>query len=365
MENGVAVDLRAVSKRFGDALAVDNLSLQIGNGEFFSLLGPSGCGKTTTLRMVAGFELPSEGEIIIAGESVGAKPPYRRHVNTVFQNYALFPHMTVAQNVGFGLRMQRAPKSEVGKWVKDALQMVRLEQYADRYPKQLSGGQQQRVALARALINRPAVLLLDEPLGALDQKLRKELQLELRGLQERLGVTFVFVTHDQEEALTMSDRIGVMSGGKLLQVGTPSEIYERPSCHFVADFIGETNFLRGDVLACDGGRATVRVNGDLVVQGLAARPMDVGCAATVSVRPEKALLCDERPANTPNVFPVMVSRVVYIGSDTRIHVHMGGEQRFTVLEANTRSVASAEERFAQGKPAYLTWPAESALVFAE
>jgi spermidine/putrescine transport system ATP-binding protein len=252
MSNGIAVDLRSVTKRFGDHIAVDNVSLQIADGEFFSLLGPSGCGKTTTLRMIAGFELPTDGEVYIAGTPMGATPPYRRHVNTVFQNYALFPHMTVAENVAFGLQMQRVPRHEIGARVEEALRMVRLETYAERRPKQLSGGQQQRVALARALINHPSVLLLDEPLGALDQKLRKELQLELRTLQERVGITFIFVTHDQEEALTMSDRIAVMNGGKVLQVGSPGEIYERPNCHFVADFIGESNFLHGRVLSSHG-----------------------------------------------------------------------------------------------------------------
>jgi spermidine/putrescine transport system ATP-binding protein len=247
-----AVELRNVWKRFPDpagelVTAVKNVSLQIRDGEFFAMLGPSGCGKTTSLRMIAGFELPTEGEVYIHGRPMGRTPPFQRPVNTVFQNYALFPHMTIGENVAFGLQMERVPKSEIERRVKEALAMVRLPGYEQRRARQLSGGQQQRVALARALVKRPEVLLLDEPLGALDLKLRKEMQLELKRLQREVGITFVFVTHDQEEALTMSDRIAVMSNGEALQIGTASEIYEQPNCRFVADFIGETNFLTGKV----------------------------------------------------------------------------------------------------------------------
>ena len=239
MTEAFAVELRSVTKRFGDVVAVHDASLQIRDGEFFSLLGPSGCGKTTTLRLIGGFEMPTQGQIYIAGELQGYKPAYQRPVNTVFQNYALFPHMSVEENVAFGL------------------EMVRLAGYGRRRPQQLSGGQQQRVALARALVNHPKVLLLDEPLGALDLKLRKAMQLELKALQQRVGITFVYVTHDQEEALTMSDRIGVMSGGVLLQVGSALEVYESPQCRFVADFIGDSNYLAGEVLAIDHGIAEV------------------------------------------------------------------------------------------------------------
>jgi spermidine/putrescine transport system ATP-binding protein len=363
--SGIAVELRHVSKRFGDVAAVDNVSLQIADGEFFSLLGPSGCGKTTTLRMIAGFELPSEGELLIKGEPMGATPPYRRHVNTVFQSYALFPHLTVAQNVAFGLQMQGVAKAEIERRVAEALRLVRLDDFGKRRPKQLSGGQQQRVALARALVNQPAVLLLDEPLGALDLKLRKELQLELRGLQERVGITFVYVTHDQEEALTMSDRIAVMGGGKVLQVGSPTEIYERPNCRFVADFIGETNFLSGDVVAASGQQATVKIGERLLVQGFAPRSVPVGSPVTISVRPEKARLIEQQPATTENVFPVKVERVAYIGSDTRIFVTLDGVHRFTVWEPNTISTLSPSAYYAQGDTAYLTWPIENALVLTE
>lgn len=365
MAAGIAVELRQVSKLFGDVAAVDTVSLHIADGEFFSLLGPSGCGKTTTLRMIAGFELPTAGEILIQGRPMGATPPYRRNVNTVFQSYALFPHLTVEQNVAFGLQMQGVQKAEIAMRVAEALRLVRLDGYSARRPRQLSGGQQQRVALARALVNQPSVLLLDEPLGALDLKLRKELQLELRGLQERVGITFVYVTHDQEEALTMSDRIAVMGGGKVLHVGTPTEIYERPSCRFVADFIGETNFLQGNVVTANGHQATVKIGDDMVIHGYSAQPVAAGQQVTVSVRPEKARLVEQQPPSGPNVFPVTVDRVAYIGSDTRIFVTLGDAQRFTVWEQNSISTLNPGAYYAPGDPAYLTWPIENALVLTE
>ena len=240
-----AVELRDLSKRFGDVVAVDSVNLRIADGEFFALLGPSGCGKTTTLRMIAGLDIPSEGSLLIHGDEVASSPPDRRPVNTVFQAYALFPHMTVAQNIAFGLNMRGIRGSEADRQVAEATALVQLEGMEHRRPSQLSGGQQQRVALARALVNHPKVLLLDEPLGALDLKLRQEMQVELKVLQREVGITFVFVTHDQEEALAMSDRVGVMSHGRLLQVGTPAEVYEHPASRFVADFIGRTNLLRG------------------------------------------------------------------------------------------------------------------------
>jgi spermidine/putrescine transport system ATP-binding protein len=237
-----AISLRGVTKRFGTLAAVDDFSLDIRSGEFLSLLGPSGCGKTTTLRMLAGFEEPDSGEITISGRSVVGVPPYRRDVNTVFQQYALFPHMSVAENVAYGLRQQGVPKAEISKRVGETLEMVKMSALAARKPRQMSGGQQQRVALARALVNRPSVLLLDEPLAALDRKLRQEMQVELKLLQREVGITFVFVTHDQEEALSMSDRIAVMVDGHLEQLGSPDEVYEHPASAFVAGFIGQNNF---------------------------------------------------------------------------------------------------------------------------
>ena len=242
-----AVTLAGITKRFGDVVAVDDIDLEINDGEFFAMLGPSGCGKTTTLRMIAGLDFPTVGSLKIFGDEVGTLPPNKRPVNTVFQNYALFPHMNVLDNVAFGLRMQGAGKADARAKAADAIELVQLAGMESRRPSQMSGGQQQRVALARALVNEPKVLLLDEPLGALDLKLRQEMQGELKRLQENLGVSFVFVTHDQEEALTMSDRIAVMNEGRLLQVGTPEEIYEHPTNRFVADFIGQTNLLEGTV----------------------------------------------------------------------------------------------------------------------
>src|SRR3990172_6065988 len=246
------VELREVSKQCGETLALDHVTLRIRDGEFFSMLGPSGCGKTTSLRLMAGFDEPDAGEIWIGGKRQAAVPAHRRPVNTVFQSYALFPHMTVFENVAFGLEMAHVAREAIRRRVGEALEMVQLPGLESRRPRQLSGGQQQRVALARALVNHPQVLLLDEPLGALDLKLRKAMQLELKALQERVGITFVYVTHDQEEALTMSDRIGVMNGGRLLQVGAPDEIYENPAAEFVADFIGETNFIPVTVVGREG-----------------------------------------------------------------------------------------------------------------
>ena len=296
MTSEFAVELRDVVKKFvtpegRDLAAVNHVSMQIRNGEFFSMLGPSGCGKTTSLRLIAGFEWPSEGEVYIDGQAQGHRPPFLRPVNTVFQSYALFQHMTVFENVAFGLEMERAPREEIRSRVGKALEMVQLSGMDRRRPKQLSGGQQQRVALARAIVKTPSVLLLDEPLGALDLKLRKEMQLELKALQQQLGITFVYVTHDQEEALTMSDRIAVMSQGKVLQMGPAVEIYERPTSRFVADFIGESNFLDGRVKAIKGEHAEVAIDAwgtDLV--GLRLANVRVGDEVTVSIRPEKIRL---------------------------------------------------------------------------
>ena len=276
------VELQGVVKRFGEeVIAVDNVNLTITDGEFFSLLGPSGCGKTTTLRMVAGLELPTAGSIRIHGEEMGLRPPNKRPVNTVFQSYALFPHMTVAANIGFGLEMRKVPKSERREQIDWAIDLVEMGNMAHRKPSQLSGGQQQRVALARALVNRPEVLLLDEPLGALDLKLRQQMQIELKNLQREVGITFVYVTHDQEEAVTMSDRIGVMHDGQLLQVDSPEAIYERPTTRFVADFIGQTNFLEATVATAN---EVVLANGDRL---RLASDQPVGTSVAVTVRPER------------------------------------------------------------------------------
>ncbi|MFN8376592.1 MAG: ABC transporter ATP-binding protein [Anaerolineae bacterium] len=291
----IDVELKNVTKEFvarGNLVrAVDNISLQIADGEFFALLGPSGCGKTTTLRMIAGFEETTSGEILIRGQAVQGVPPFHRPVNTVFQDYALFPHMSVLQNVMFGLEMEGVRGEEAKKRAQEALELVRLPQAADRKPRQLSGGQQQRVALARALVKRPAVLLLDEPLGALDLKLRKEMQLELKTMQRQLGITFIFVTHDQEEAMTMADRIAVMESGHVRQLGTPEEIYESPATRFVADFIGETNFMTGKLTMRDGARAAIQLDSTTsftaCMSDIAAHEGTVGQEVTIAIRPEK------------------------------------------------------------------------------
>jgi spermidine/putrescine transport system ATP-binding protein len=279
------IDLQHVSKRFGTFAAVDDLSLAIAPGEFLTFLGASGSGKTTTLRMIAGFELPTVGEILMQGAPITLLPPFKRDINTVFQHYALFPHMSVRDNIGYGLRMRKVPRAEIGTRVEKVLEMVKLSQLAERAPKQLSGGQQQRVALARALVNEPKVLLLDEPLGALDLKLRKEMQLELKALNRQLGITFIYVTHDQEEALTMSDRIALMRNGRIEQLSVPREMYDRPMSRYVADFIGETNLISGSVGRSEGQTVSLEVGGT-TLKALLLRPMAAGSQGWLSIRPE-------------------------------------------------------------------------------
>lgn len=369
-----AVELRGVSKRFtspegAPVVAVDNVTLRIRDGEFFSLLGPSGCGKTTSLRLIAGFELPTAGEVVIAGETMGMTPPFQRPVNTVFQSYALFPHMTVSQNVAFGPEMKHTEKSKISESVSQALAMVRLPGMERRYPKQLSGGQQQRVALARALVNRPHVLLLDEPLGALDLKLRKEMQLELKTLQREVGITFVYVTHDQEEALTMSDRIAVMNAGKALQVGSPNEIYERPKSRFVADFIGETNFIQGTFSRREGTRVIVDCAG-LAIATDCDRNLSPGQRVTVAIRPEKIRLFESAPDLAPNCFPAEVDSRVYVGTDTRFEVRIAPSDGRTAhrLRVRQQNVVSAPDAAAYSKgggQVFVAWPPENAQVLEE
>jgi spermidine/putrescine transport system ATP-binding protein len=351
-----AVQLRGVSKHFGSVAAVEDVSLTIGDGEFFSLLGPSGCGKTTTLRLIAGFELPDRGEVFIGGKLQGETPPYKRPANTVFQNYALFPHMRVGENVAFGLQMRKVPREEIRRRVSEALEMVRLPGLEHRKPDQLSGGQQQRVALARALVNEPEVLLLDEPLGALDLKLRKEMQLELKNLQERVGITFVYVTHDQEEALTMSDRIAVMKGGRVLQVDAPHRIYERPVNRFVADFIGDTNFLVGVVKGAGRGTATVAVDGELPLRIEVERIPLHEEEVTVAIRPEKISLHAQPPDD--RAVQGRVEEVVYFGTNTCYLVKL--TERTTVTVRRQNEQVGQDLSFAEGAQVYLHWQPESA-----
>jgi putrescine transport system ATP-binding protein len=307
------VRIDAISKRFGGAVAVDRLSLDIYEGEFFALLGPSGCGKTTLLRMLAGFERPDEGHIFIDGEDVAAVPPHRRAVNMRFQNYALFPHLTVAGNVAFGLKQEALPRSEIERCVGEMLAMVRLTELAQRKPHQLSGGQRQRVALARALVKRPRVFLLDEPLAALDRKLREQTRVELMDLQAKLGVTFVIVTHDREEAMTMADRIGVMHAGRLAQVATPAEIYEQPNSRWVADFIGDVNLIEGRIVSTGPETLIERASGGMLRMTQAV-DAGIGTPVWVAVRPEKIKIArDVESIGADNCFAGYVISISYLG----------------------------------------------------
>jgi spermidine/putrescine transport system ATP-binding protein len=363
------VRIDAVTKVFGPVTAVDQMTLEIASGEFYSLLGPSGCGKTTTLRMIAGFEQPTEGEIFLAGLPVAGVPPYRRNVNTVFQHYALFPHMDVAQNVGYGLRQRGTPKAEEARRVGEALDLVRLSGYGTRRTWELSGGQQQRVALARALVNHPTVLLLDEPLGALDLKLRKEMQLELKALQREVGITFVYVTHDQEEALTMSDVIVVMNHGRIQQQGGPTELYERPVSLFVSNFIGVSNPMPGRIVELGPDRsAAVQTDRGLRLRGTvtdpAARPV-VGVAVTVATRPERLAVfpADAAPAASPGEVdvPGRIHQGTYLGDQTeyRVTTDLAGE--LIVRRQNAAGVGSGEG-VGPGDPVVVRWHEEANLI---
>jgi spermidine/putrescine transport system ATP-binding protein len=332
-----AIEVRGVRKVFGageaQVAALDTVSVSIRENEFFTLLGPSGCGKTTLLRLIAGFDFPTAGEIMLYGEDIAPLPPFKRPVNTVFQSYALFPHMSVAQNIGFGLEMLGKPKDQVKARVAEMLKLVRMEALANRRTSQISGGQQQRVALARALAPQPKVLLLDEPLSALDYKLRKEMQIELKRLQSETGITFIFVTHDQEEALTMSDRIAVMSSGKILQVGTPRDIYDRPAERFVADFIGETNFLKAEVTGAANGRATVKLSSGVEIPASLPAGFSPSGKVTIVVRPEHAhLVAGNEKASLSGI----VENVVYLGTDTHFHLKLDDGDAFIVRRQNAR-----------------------------
>ena len=358
------VRLEQVTKAFGDVVAVRELDLEIAPGEFFTLLGPSGCGKTTTLRMVAGFEQPSAGTVLIDGEDVAGLPPHKRPTNTVFQSYALFPHLSVGDNVAFGLRRNKVPSDEVADRVNSELERVGLAREINRRPNQLSGGQQQRVALARALVNRPKVLLLDEPLGALDQKLRKDLQIELKRIQTEVGITFVYVTHDQEEALTMSDRIAVMNKGRVEQIDAPEAVYERPATAFVAGFIGVSNLMPGRVAAVDGDRVRMRLDSgvelDVPGDGVAS-----GDRCYAVVRPEKLHIepAGSQSNGQPSVEGV-VQASVYLGTSTQIVVGLGDDVRMTVLVPNA-SEAERAQLPGGGAPVRLSWAPEHIHVVRE
>ncbi|MBC9928567.1 MULTISPECIES: ABC transporter ATP-binding protein [unclassified Leucobacter] len=351
--NGSTLELRGITKRFGNSTVVDALDLQLNPGEFVSLLGPSGCGKTTTLRMIAGFEQPNAGEILLDGESITGLPANKREVNTVFQSYALFPHLTVAGNVAYGLRQRRISKSEIAERVADVLQLVRLERFADRKPAQLSGGQQQRVALARALVNRPRVLLLDEPLAALDRQLREEVQIELRLIQTRLRTTFLFVTHDQGEALAMSDRVAIMNGGRIEQLDDPETVYERPASRFVAGFVGQQNFF-DDVRAEGDG---LLVTGDGVRFHSVAGPRSG--SVTVAIRPEAISLAPESVHAPINAVAGTVEAVNTLG-DARQYV-VRTPAGATLITRAARTVDP--HRFAAGDRVLASWQSEHVAVF--
>ena len=349
-----AVELVGVTKRFGTMVAVDHLDLSVRPGEFLSLLGPSGCGKTTTLRMLAGFEQPDEGFIRISGDYVQGVPPYKRDVNTVFQAYALFPHMTVAENVAYGLRQRGVPKSEIATRVAEALDMVKMSKLAERKPRQMSGGQQQRVAVARALVNRPSVLLLDEPLGALDRKLREEMQIELKLLQSRLGITFIFVTHDQEEAMSMSDRIAIMLDGHIEQLADPETVYEHPSSAFVAGFIGRNNFWKG-ASTCSGVRAS---DGTLFVASHPEERVVAGQQALAAVRPECINLSEVDPGLDSNVIVGTVAGVSHYGDVLQYVVHANDREVVALIPRQSAP------RLTVGEPVWCHWAAADVYQFS-
>jgi spermidine/putrescine transport system ATP-binding protein len=361
MNDGPAISIQGVSKHFGDVVAVDDVSLEIAEGEFITLLGPSGCGKTTTMRMIAGFEEPTEGQILLRGTDVVGIPPNKREVNMCFQHYALFPHMSVGDNIAYGLKLKKVPKEERAAKIEEMLELVGLPGYAARRPGQLSGGQQQRVALARALVNRPAALLLDEPLGALDVKLRLQMRLELKRIQHELGTTFVFVTHDQEEALSMSDRIAVMNQGRIEQLGGPRQIYQHPETPFVADFVGVLNALDLTIDTVQGEDAVMKVSEeDRLVVPTAATGVTAGSNVLVAVRPERVELRrrDEPGVEGASRLHGTLAQVVYLGTMTQFHVDTVVGKR---LIAHRLSDDRASE-FTQGDEVVLTWAREDASI---
>jgi putative spermidine/putrescine transport system ATP-binding protein len=361
-----ALVLRDLRKRFGSAVAVDGIDLEVRRGEFVTLLGPSGSGKTTTLRMIAGFMSPSGGSIEIDGQDMTRVPPYRRDVGMVFQNYALFPHMTAAQNVAFPLRMRKQSKAEIDRRVGDALDLVKLRHLADRYPRQMSGGQQQRIALARAVVFEPQLLLMDEPLGALDRKLREALQLEVIRVSRELGATVLYVTHDQEEALVMSDRIAIFSEGRIEQLGSGEDLYDRPASLFVADFIGESNILRGRYEAdgTEGGWMTRGASRWRVGRAAASHAsLDAGAAAALVIRPERTRIVDvagELPGDA-NVVEATVGEVLNLGPDTKYELTLEGGQRVAVREPRAGSGRALQ----RGDRVRLTWAVEDGLLVAD
>ncbi|ASY61779.1 Putrescine transport ATP-binding protein PotG [Sinorhizobium sojae CCBAU 05684] len=358
------ISFRNVTKKFGDFTAVDNLSLNIYTREFFALLGASGCGKSTLLRMLAGFEQPTSGEIILDGQNLAGIPPYRRPVNMMFQSYALFPHMTVENNIAFGLKQDGMPKADIAERVQQMLKLVKLEKFAKRKPHQLSGGQRQRVALARSLAKRPKVLLLDEPLGALDKKLREETQFELMDLQQELGLTFVVVTHDQEEAMTMADRIAVMSHGTVVQVATPAEIYEAPNSRFVADFIGDVNLFDGTVTGTEAGFVQLETTGGVQIRMMSPDGFAKGTRVAVAIRPEKIRIDRRTPGHAPmNTAEGEIWDIGYLGDMTVFHIRLKDGQ--VVKASSLNAVRAVEDPLGYDQQVWISFGDDAGVVLKD
>ena len=358
------IQFKNVTKRFGDFTAIDDLSLDIFEREFFALLGPSGCGKTTMMRMLAGFEKPTEGHILLSGQDIDPVPPNKRAVNMMFQSYALFPHLNVWDNIAFGLRRDNMPKHDLQDRVEEMLRLTRLEKFARRKPHQISGGQRQRVALARSLAKAPKLLLLDEPLGALDKKLRQDTQFELMDIQEKTGTTFVIVTHDQEEAMTVASRVAVMDQGKLMQVSTPDRIYENPNSVYVADFIGDVNIIEGRVTAEGDERFSINwAEGQPPLIATSAGQFSNGEACHVAIRPEKVMISADRPADADNAVQGKVHDIAYLGNLSTYHVELPNGTIIKAQAANTRRIS--RRSFTWEDPVWLSWTATAAVLLAE
>ena len=354
------IQFKGVTKRFGDFTAIDDLTIDIFAQEFFALLGPSGCGKTTLMRMLAGFEAPSEGNILLSGQDIAPFPPNKRAVNMMFQSYALFPHLSVWENIAFGLKRAKMPKPELDARVQDMLKLTRLEKFAKRKPHQISGGQRQRVALARSLAKAPKLLLLDEPLGALDKKLRQETQFELMDIQEKTGTTFVIVTHDQEEAMTVASRVAVMDNGKIVQAATPAEIYEAPNSVYVADFIGDVNIIDGNARKSGDGYDLTFAEGQPTLHAKTSKEMGTEARCHLAIRPEKVSISATRPVDGPNVVAGEIHDIAYLGNLSTYHVRLANGQIIKAQEANTRRLS--RRQFTWEDKVWLSWTDTAAVV---
>lgn len=347
--------LENINKTFGDVVAVDNLSLTINKGEFFCLLGPSGCGKTSTLRIIAGFDKPTSGRVLLNGKDITDIPPNKRNVNTVFQNYALFPHLTVYENVAFGLRIKNIPKNEINIRVMESLKLVALEERKNFKPSQLSGGQQQRVALARAIVNQPEILLLDEPLGALDEKLREQMQVELSNIQKKLGITFIFITHNQEEALTMADRMAVMKNGKIEQLGKTEEIYIRPKSKFVAEFIGNMNFLSGQIISAQNNNYLLKLSDKTTIELDSENKYSINDKITLALRPEQLRLSKSKPNGEENYFKGIIKNEVFFGDSSKFYVGTEQHGNLLVMFQNYLPSGANPDIFHEHDEVYICW----------